>query len=184
MWLRDLSQDLNNDFKRSVSYASILSDEDSNLIAPIESFFPSEYSDKNPDISADAKIIRKSLADKFSDGLINWLKELGVQEMSNLSVIEKVLCEDDYINQENATDVLRFIFECNKKENVFANIRRSRLENIKIQTTSGALKYATELYLSNIYHPVCRIQNTYWDDIFVSENTLRMNQSMQNGRCS
>lgn len=173
MWLRDLSQDLNNDFKRSVSYASILSDEDSNLIAPIESFFPSEYSDKNPDISADAKIIRKSLADKFSDGLINWLKELGVQEMSNLSVIEKVLCEDDYINQENATDVLRFIFECNKKENVFANIRRSRLENIKIQTTSGALKYATELYLSNIYHPVCRIQNTYWDDIFVSEKYLK-----------
>ena len=169
MWLRGLSQDLNNEFKRSVSYASILSDEDFNLIAPMESFFPSEYSDENPDISADAKIIRKSLAGKFSNELIDWLKELGVQEMSNLSVIEKVLCEDNYINQENAIDVLRFIFECDKKENVFANVRQSRLENIKIQTTTGDLKYATELYLSNIYNPICKIQDIYLENIFVSE---------------
>lgn len=169
MWLRGLSQDLNNDFKRLVSYASILSDEDSNLIAPMESFFPSEYSNENPDISVDAKIIRKSLADKFGNELIDWLKELGVQEMSNLSVIEKVLCEDNYINQENAIDVLRFIFECDKKENVFANVRQSRLENIKIQTTTGDLKYATELYLSNIYNPICKIQDIYLENIFVSE---------------
>ena len=168
-WFRDLSQDLNNDFKRSVSYANILPDEDSGLIAPMESFFPSEYSDENPDISADAKIIRKSLAEKFSDELIDWLKELGVQEMSNLSVIEKVLCECNYINQENAIDVLRFIYECDKKENVFANVRQSRLENIKIQTTTGTLKYATELYLSNRYNPICKIQDTYLEDIFVSE---------------
>lgn len=135
----------------------------------MESFFPSEYSDENPDISADAKIIRKSLAEKFSDELIDWLKELGVQEMSNLSVIEKVLCECNYINQENAIDVLRFIYECDKKENVFANVRQSRLENIKIQTTTGTLKYATELYLSNRYNPICKIQDTYLEDIFVSE---------------
>lgn len=169
MWLRGLSQGLNNDFKRSISYASILFDEDFNLIAPMESFFPSEYSNENPDISADAKIICKSLTDQFSDEMIDWLKELGVQEMSNLSVIEKVLCEDNYINQENAVNVLRFIFDTDKKENVFANVRQSRLENIKIQTTSGDLKYATELYLSNIYNPICKIQDTYLEDIFVSE---------------
>lgn len=169
IWLKSLSQDLNNDFKRSVSYASILPDKDSKFVAPVESFFPSEYSDENPDISADAKIIRKSLAGKFSDEMINWLKELGVQEMSNLSVIEKVLCEDNYINQENAINVLRFIFDTDKKENVFANVRQSRLENIKIQTTTGDLKYATELYLSNIYNPICKIQDTYLEDIFVSE---------------
>lgn len=169
MWLRDLSQDLNNDFRRSVSYANILFDKDSNLIAPVESFFPSEYSDENPDITTDAKIIRKSLADKFSNELIGWLKDLGVQEMSNLSVIEKVLCENNYINQENAIDVLRFIFECDKKENVFVNVKQSRLENIKIQTAAGDLKYAAELYLSNIYNPICKIQDIYLENIFVSE---------------
>lgn len=169
IWLKSLCQDSKSDFKRMVSYSNILFDEDANLIAPVESFFPSEYSDENPDISADAKIIRKSLSDLFDNELIDWLKELGVQEMSNLSVIEKVLCEDNYINQENAIDVLQFIFECNKKENVFDNVKQSRLENIKIQTTTGDLKYATELYLSNIYNPICKIQDTYLEDIFVSE---------------
>ena len=169
VWLKNLSQNTNNDFNRLASYANILIDKDSKLIAPVESFFPSEYSDENPDISADAKIISQSLADKFSDEMKDWLKELGVQEMSNLSVIEKVLCEDGYINQENAVKVLRFIFETDRDENIFANIWQSRLKNIKVLTTAGSLKNATELYLSDTYNPICKIQDVYPEDIFVSE---------------
>lgn len=169
MWLKDFSQNQNNEFKRSVSYAGILLDENSNHIEPVDSFFPSEYSNENPDVSADAKIIRKSFADLFTDEMTDWLKELGVQEMSNLSVIEKVLCKERYINKENAVDVLRFIFNTNKKENIFNNISDRSLSRLKIKTTKGDLKYASELYLSDEYNPICKIQNTYFEDIFVSD---------------
>lgn len=168
-WLKNFAQNQNNDFKRMVSYSKILPSEKNNLIEPKNSFFPSNYSDENPDISADAKIIRKSLTSLLSDEMTNWFAELGVQEMSNLSVIEKVLCKNGYINKENAIDILRFIFETNKKENVFTNISSIYLSNIKVLTTNGTLKNASELYLSNCYNPVCKIQDTYFDDIFVSE---------------
>ena len=168
-WLKALSQDYGIDFKNAVSCMSILYDDDNNLIEPVSSFFPSDYSDENPDISADAKIIRKSLAELFTDDLMDWLKELGVQEMSNLSVIEKVLCERNYVISENAIKVLRFIFECNKKENIFKHIDKNRLSNLKVLTISKTLKNASELYLSNIYNPICKIQDTYSGDIFVSD---------------
>lgn len=168
-WLRNFSVNQKNDFKDMVSGMSILPANDSHLIEPANSFFPSMYSEENPEISKDAKIISKSLMGNCSNEIVKWLNELGVKEMSNLAVIEKVLCDDNYINKDNALEILRFIFECNKKENVFANISESRLAKIKILTTNGVLKYASELYLSNVYNPICKIQETYMEDIFVSE---------------
>lgn len=169
IWLKDLSGKLPKHFTEEISYSKILFDKNNKLVEPIGSFFPSEYSDKNPDITEDAKIIRLSLANLFNEDLISWFKSLGVQEMSNISIIDKVLCETDYINTENALDILRFIFECNKKENIFENIKNSRLENIKLLTSRRQLKYASELYLSDAYNPLCKIQETYHEDIFVTE---------------
>lgn len=168
-WLKDYSLDKNTEFKRKLSYSKILFDENRGLIEPIACFFPSEYSDDNPDITEDAKIIKQSLSDSFDDDMTNWLKDLGVQEMSNITVIDKVLCEEKYISVDNAIDVLRFIYECNKKENIFNNISKYRLENIKILTNGGRLLYASELYLSDCYNPICKIQQNYPEDIFVSD---------------
>lgn len=172
MWLRGLSQDLNNDFKRSVSYANILFDKDSNLIAPVESFFPSEYSDENPDISADAKIIRQSLADKFSNELIDWLKELGVQEMSNLSVIEKVLCKKDYITKENCIKVMQFIFDSEQKEHVLDKLGR-KIHMLRLLTKSGELETADNMFMDSSYGIRINGDNSILDEYFVSAEYIR-----------
>lgn len=172
MWLRGLSQDLNNDFKRSVSCASILPDEDSNLIAPVESFFPSEYSDENPDISADAKIIRKSLADKFSHEIIDWLKELGVQEMSNLSVIEKVLCKKGYITKENCIKVMQFIFDSEQKEHVL-NKLGGKIQMLRLLTKSGELETADNMFMDSSYGIRINEDNSILNGYFVSTEYIR-----------
>ena len=173
MWLRGLSQDLNNDFKRSVSYASILSDENSNLIAPVESFFPSEYSDENPDVSADAKIIRKSLAYKFSHELIDWLKELGVQEMSNLSVIEKVLCKKDYITKENCLRVIQFIFDSEQKEHVLDKLTSLKIGMLKILTKKGNLETADNTFMDSSYGIRTNGDSSILEEYFVSPEYIR-----------
>lgn len=168
-WLKRFSETQSKGFLESLSYAKILIDENSSLIEPIASFFPSEYSDKNPDITEDAKIIKQELAKQFDEDMSNWLQNIGVHEMSNITVIDKVLCEESYIKVDNAIDVLRFIFECHKRENIFKNISERRLANIKILTSGGRLLYASELYLSDCYNPICKIQKNYPEDIFVSE---------------
>lgn len=173
MWLRGLSQDLNNDFKRSVSYASIFPDKNTNLIAPVESFFPSEYSDKNPDISADAKIIRKSLADKFSDEMIDWLKELGVQEMSNLSVIEKVLCKKDYITKENCIRVIQFIFDNEQKEHVLDKLTSFKIRMLKILTKKGNLETADNTFMDSSYGIRTNGDSSILEEYFVSTEYIR-----------
>ena len=172
MWLRGLSQESNNDFKRSISCASILPDEDSNLIAPMESFFPSEYSDENPDISADAKIIRKSLADQFGNELMDWLKELDVQEMSNLSVIEKVLCKKDYITKENCIKVMQFVFDSEQKEHVLDKLGR-KIQMLRLLTKSGEFETADNLFMDSSYGIRINGDNSILDEYFVSAEYIR-----------
>ena len=172
IWLKSLLEGSNNDFKRLASYASILPDENSNLIAPVESFFPSEYSDENPDVSADAKIIRKSLAYKFSHELIDWLKELGVQEMSNLSVIEKVLCKKGYITKENCIKVMQFIFDSEQKEHVLDKLGR-KIQMLRLLTKSGELETADNMFMDSSYGIRINGDNSILDGYFVSTEYIR-----------
>lgn len=175
-WLKEYSLDKSYDFKRKLSYSKILLDEKKQPIEPIMSFFPSKYSDENPDITEDAKIIKQELAELFEEDLSTWLRSIGVQEMSNISVIDRVLCEDGFIDESNALEVVRFIFECNKNENIFNEIRADRLENIRLLTNGGRLLLPSELYLSDCYNPICKIQEVYPEDIFVSELYAKDNQ--------
>lgn len=173
IWLKSLSQDSNNEFTRSVSYARILPDRDSKFVAPVDSFFPSEYSDENPDISADAKIIRKSLADKFSDEMINWLKELGVQEMSNLSVIEKVLCKNDYIVKENCIRVIQFIFDSEQKEHILDKLDSSKIKSLKLLTKKGNLETVDNVFMDSSYGIRLNGDNSILEEYFVSADYIR-----------
>lgn len=168
-WLKEVSED-DKIANRDLSYSKIIPDEDGNLTEPANLFFPSEYAKENPDISKDAKIILPCLAALFSETMIVWLEKLGVQKMSNLSIIETVLCKNDYVNQENAMEVIRFIFKCNKEENIFGKIRSDDLEKLKLKSKGGQLRYASELYLSDIYNPICKFETVLSKDVFVSSD--------------
>ena len=177
IWLKE-SVELHSDtFFNLLSYASILPCEDGDLHEPRNVFFPSEFREAHA-IAKDAVVLNSTFYQSLPLELKSWLKVLGVQEMSPLSIIESVLCKDGYIVPENAIEVLRYVFKFNQKENIFATVAKSKLSNLKILTTKGSIKNASQLYLSDIYNPKCRIQTSYNDDIFVSEDYMDSDENV------
>lgn len=167
-WLKDAVELYSSSFENIISYSRILPCEDGELHEPVKVFFSSEFM-SNDEIVKDAFVLRKSFELTLSSDLTSWLKELGVQEMSKVSIIDKVICVTDYITKENAVNALTFVFKAYQSENIFGSIPSHRIENLKLLTIGGSLRYASELYLSDIYNPICKLQKGCNDDIFVSD---------------
>ena len=179
IWLKQFSENQNKEFLRSISYAKILLDENNNLIEPIVSFFPSEYSDKNPNITKDAKIIKQGLAELFDEELSNWLKSIGVQEMSNISVIKSVICKKGYIEQNNAIKVIQFIFDSEQKEHVLDALSSNEIGTLKLLTRNGILESADTLFLDSTYEIYVNANNAILGDLFVSPKYIRTHSEVE-----
>lgn len=180
MWLKRFSENQNRGFNESLSYAKILVDESNNLIEPTSSFFPSEYSDENPDITEDAKIIKQELADLFDQDLSNWLQSLGVQEMSNISVIKSVICKKGYIKPDNAIKVIRFIFDSEQKEDVLDALTSTEIGTIRLLTKNGVLESADTLFLDSSYGVYVNADASFLNDYFVSPEYIRTHAEVEN----
>ena len=172
-WLRRLSKD-DNDLKQQISYSKIIPDEEGELTEPNIMFFPSDYRDENS-LAESAKVINASLVELLDEEMREWLKEIGVQEMSNKSVIMTVLCKKGYITKENAIEVMRFIFESNKKESILSNLSSWELESftkdLRLLSKTGDLKQPSDLYLADIYNPRCKIEGVYpFPDVIASSD--------------
>ena len=178
-WLKRFSETQNKGFQESLSYAKILLDENNCLIEPIASFFPSEYSAENPDITEDAKIIKQKLADLFDEDLSNWLQSIGVQEMSNISVIKSVICKKGYINQDNAVKVVQFIFDSEQKEDVLEALTKTEKGTLKLLTKNGGLESVDNLFLDSTYGVYVNADNSFLNDYFVSSAYIRSKSEVE-----
>lgn len=174
-WIHDAYWAKNEDFINFIKGSRFLLDERSNLTAPEDLFFPSDYRDDN-EIANDAKIISTSLLDYLQElGLKKWLIEVGMQEMSQLTIVSNLLCKDNYITTENALEVLQFIFDVNCEEDVFDNISSTTLKNIKALTINGVLKPISQLYIDQFYKSLLVVDFEGGVDAFVSHDYLRKN---------
>jgi hypothetical protein len=178
-WLKRFSETQSKGFQESISYAKILVDENNCLVEPIVSFFPSEYSDENPDITEDAKIIKQELAELFDEDLSSWLRSVGVQEMSNISVIKSVICKNGYINQDNAVKVVQFIFDCEQKEDVLDALTSTEMGTIRLLTKNEVLESADTLFLDSAYGIYVNADNSLLNDYFVSSKYIRTNAEVE-----
>lgn len=176
-WMIGFSSSQTTGFHDILRNTKFIPNEKNTLIEPVNIFIPSDYRDEN-ELADEANVIRPSLFHALNRDVINWLMDLGVQEMSNLSVIETVLCKDGFISKDNAIDVMRFIFDCDKKENIFSNIDSHILSQLKILTHGGQLKSASELYLADIYNPGCKIEKYYPLDIFIDSSYPRLSSEI------
>lgn len=179
IWLKRFSETQSKGFLESLSYARILIDENNCLIEPIASFFPSEYSDKNPDITEDAKIIKQELADLFDEDLSSWLKSIGAQEMSNISVIKSVICKEGYIDQNNAIKVIQFIFDSEQKEHVLDALSETEIGTLKVMTKNGVLESADTLFLDSAYGIYVNADNAFLGNFFVSPKYIRTDTEVE-----
>lgn len=170
-WLKELSND-DYEFHRSLPYFEIVFDENNDLAAPKDLFFPSEYREEN-ELALSAKVISSSFAKLFDDGMIKWLTSIGVEEMSPVSVIEKILCNPNFITSDNAISVVQFIFDASQKIQLFNEISKWQLQNLKFLTKKGTLKEIHELYLSSEYNPSLNIEPLLNRDIYISSDYIR-----------
>lgn len=147
-----------------------LLDESGVLCMPNELFFPSAYKDQN-DFAEDAKILDKDIYNAIDSNkrLIDWLALLGVESLSDITFIKKVICKSGYVIKENAIEVGRFLFAVNRKVDIFEEVGSYYLSEIKFLTKKGTLLDASSLYLSSVYNPVDDLEKVYDGDIYLSE---------------
>ena len=159
-----------SDLMETLKTVKFLLDENEELAAPEDLYFPSDYREQN-DMAEDVVFLHPNIADfiKNDTAMDKWLADLGISELDDITFIEDVLCKDGYVKEENAIEVGRFLFDVNRHENIFDKIGSYTLSKIKILTKGGTLKIAEELYFGSYYHPEVDLESVYSGDIYVSE---------------
>lgn len=147
-----------------------LLDEDGVLRVPNELFFPSSYKGQN-DLEKNAKFLHNEIYDAISSNkqITDWIHLLGVEYLSDITFIKNVICESGFITEENAIEVGRFIFEKNRKINLFDEISSYYLDNLKFLSKRNSLTHAYDLFLGSYYKPEKDLEKVYHEDIYISE---------------
>ena len=177
--VRGLHSIYTSDGKDQASLADILRgtrfllDDKGELHAPAEMQFPSDFENE---FSSDAIVLNQKVYDALGgvDSEIGqWLGKLGVSEASDESVVEKVICREDYITEKNAISVGRFLFRLFKKGNdVTEGLQHYQISYIKFLTQKGSLLNPTGMYISSKYKPEVDLEPAYDGDIFVSDEYM------------
>lgn len=159
-----------SDLMETLKTVKFLLDENEELAAPEDLYFPSDYREQN-DMAEDVVFLHPDIADSIKNdtAMDKWLADLGISELDDITFIKDVLCKDGYVKVENAIEVGRFLFKVNRHENIFDKIGSYTLSKIKILTKGGTLKIAEELYFGSYYHPEVDLESVYSGDIYVSE---------------
>ena len=147
-----------------------LLDEKGNLSCPHGLFFPSQYKERN-ELAEEAVFLHNEINEHLDKNKqeFKWISQLGVEELTDITFIQDVICERGYITEENSIEVTRFLFETNLKHNIFDEISDYYLSRLKFLTKQGKLEYASNLYLGSKYKPEVDIEPCFDGDIFVSE---------------
>lgn len=148
-----------------------LLDEEGNLSCPHDLFFPSQYKERN-ELAENAIFLHNIVNEHLESNKqeFNWVSQLGVEELSDITFIQNVICKSDYITKENSIEVTRFLFESNLNHNIFDEIDDCYLSRLQFLTKQGNLEYASDLYLGSKYKPEVDIEPYFDEDIFVSED--------------
>lgn len=159
-----------SDLMETLETVKFLLDENEELAAPEDLYFPSDYREQN-DMAENVIFLHPDIADSIKNdtAMDKWLADLGISELDDITFIKDVLCKDGYVKVENAIEVGRFLFKVNRHENIFDKIGSYTLSKIKILTKGGTLKIAEELYFGSYYHPEVDLESVYSGDIYVSE---------------
>lgn len=127
---------------------------------------------QSTDYSSDIDYISDSVLQDLEQESINWLKNLGVSEPSDVSLITTgKLFEEGYVSKDNAIEICKYFFNLFKKGRLDSSIL-SELRKMSMLTQKGNLKRASQLYLSNAYRPELPVEDFVLIDAFVSDEYI------------
>ncbi len=159
------SDEINN----VLSTTKFLLDENMELKRPNELFFHTDYKKENS-LAQDVVLLNEEVSEAIGDlNLTAWLSKLGVQLLSNISFVEYLYENKDYITTGNAIEVGKFIFRIYQTEDLFGEISEYKLRYIRFISTKGTLLSADDLYLSTIYKPELNLEPVLDEDVFISD---------------
>lgn len=163
-------EDKNALIEKLSSTAFLLAD-DNSVMAPTSLYLPSKYYEDNA-LASDERLLNADLYAMIYErtGIIQWLENLGVQELSDISFIRQRICSGYFITKDNAIEVVKFLFE--KRDILFKKISDYDMSKLKFMTKKGALKFASELYFSHEYKPQLDIENLCDEDVFISDEYI------------
>ena len=167
-------------YQEELGNISFLLDKKGELRRPNELFFPSEFQEQNKE-TAEIVILNEDIYKNIKEdtGLIEWLKSLGIRELSNISFLKFLLENPNYITAEKAISLGRFIFrELNKfdytEKQTFIKNRR----NLLFLTKDGKLRPICNLYLGTKYKPDDDMESVYpKPEIYISDDYIEGNNA-------
>ncbi len=158
-----------NEINTILKETKFLLDENLSLKKPSDLYFYTNYKNENS-LATDVPLLHGDINYFVEDNeLDDWLSKLGVQTLSNISFVEYLYRNDNYITEENAIEIGRFIFQIYQEEALFEEISSYKLQCVKFLSKQGVLKSAKELYLGERYKPELNVEPIFTEDIFVSE---------------
>ena len=148
-----------------------LLDENNSLCLPEELFFPSSYQEQNA-LAEDAKFLHKDICNAIhlNKQIEDWLSLVGVEHLSDVTFIKKVICKSGYVTKENALEVIRFLYSINRKINIFDEVGNYYLSELKFLSKKDSLLYARDLFLGSFYKPETDIERVCDEDIYINED--------------
>lgn len=147
----------------SLSDIAILYDDEGKFRRFNELFFPSDFQRRNSETS-DVFILNEDIYDNIKNdtALIEWLESLGVRELSNDSFVEYILDHNDYITEDNALSIGRFLFQVWKKENFLdRGLNSDKIKDLHFLANDGKLHPISNLYLGSQYKPEDDMESAY-----------------------
>ena len=143
------------------------------MLCPPQVCFPNLTTNENGDVDIIHSIVFTSLQETE----IEWLKIVGVKEISDTSIIDTgKIFKEDYITTNNAISVGRYLFKLHKKGVLDGN-HYTQLKRIKILTQHETLLSITDSYLPNIYKPNFALESHVDIDFFVSAKYIEQYDS-------
>ena len=169
--------DLVDDKEETISWLQqtpfLLSD-NGNLLTPKQLCFPNITANENNDVD----IISKTVYNSLSNDEISWLRQIGVSEISDTSLIDTgKLFEEGFVTPENAIEIGRFLYRLYEKAKLEDN-HFDRLKQLKLLSQKGSLITASHSYLANIYQPTDKIEDFCEENMFVSSQYLPTNHNL------
>ena len=177
--IKFLSQryDLVEDKEDTISWLQqtpfLLSD-NGTLLTPKQLCFPNITANENNDVD----IISKTVYNSLSNDEISWLRQIGVSDISDTSLIDTgKLFEEGFVTTDNAIDIGRLLYHLYEQSKLTDN-HFDRLKQLKLLSQKGSLITASHSYLANIYQPTDKIEEFCEENMFVSSQYLPTNHNL------
>lgn len=164
------SEKKSNEWFEKLKYIPFIYAKGIGLMAPNRVCFPSQS--ELTDLEREIKVIHEKAYDKIvtEQPIIEWLKRLGVSEVSEIKWLEKEIIPklNDLNYEKDFLGVTSTIFKLHKN-GLLEKWHYSELNRLKLLCINGIFIEANKCYLSDYYLPELSLEETYKNGYYVSE---------------